>query len=313
MLLQSAGIKTPLGALLVFTRRGALCGLTFHDHRQSLLRALEKRFGVLEIEEGRAPSDVVAAIKKYFAGDLGALRKLKLDMGGTPFERAVWAALRRVPAGRTASYADIARTLGKPKAVRAVGLARTQPRRHRRPVPPCDPLRRLSRWLRGRSAAQALAAGARGQGHDAHGRAPEARDEALSNDCLGTMRGLVGGVDPPGECDRAERRVGLSVSCSEPPQSGSRAPSVHLAEWGRAGYAGDIPDRFATILDVRTFGATPDDLTNDAAAIQAAINAAPTPQSCSCREAHTALRRRSACARAWSCAARALWRPTSSA
>ena len=46
-----------------------------------------------------------------------------LDMQGTPFQRAVWAALCRVPTGTTCSYADIAERIGSPRAVRAVGAA----------------------------------------------------------------------------------------------------------------------------------------------------------------------------------------------
>jgi methylated-DNA-[protein]-cysteine S-methyltransferase len=46
-----------------------------------------------------------------------------LDLQGTEFQRAVWQALRRIPAGRTCSYADIATAIGRPSAVRAVGLA----------------------------------------------------------------------------------------------------------------------------------------------------------------------------------------------
>jgi len=46
-----------------------------------------------------------------------------VDPGGTPFQRAVWAALRRIPPGTTCSYTDLARAVGAPTAVRAVGTA----------------------------------------------------------------------------------------------------------------------------------------------------------------------------------------------
>ena len=46
-----------------------------------------------------------------------------LDVGGTAFQQSVWAALRRIPAGETRSYADIARAVGSPNAVRAAGAA----------------------------------------------------------------------------------------------------------------------------------------------------------------------------------------------
>jgi methylated-DNA-[protein]-cysteine S-methyltransferase len=52
---------------------------------------------------------------------LGAIDSISVDTGGTPFQRQVWAALRSIPAGGTVTYADLARTLGRPSAARAVG------------------------------------------------------------------------------------------------------------------------------------------------------------------------------------------------
>jgi AraC family transcriptional regulator of adaptative response/methylated-DNA-[protein]-cysteine methyltransferase len=52
-----------------------------------------------------------------------ALPRAALDLRGTAFQRAVWDALRRIPRGRTKSYADVARELGRPRAVRAVARA----------------------------------------------------------------------------------------------------------------------------------------------------------------------------------------------
>jgi methylated-DNA-[protein]-cysteine S-methyltransferase len=62
-------------------------------------------------------------VHAYFAGDLSAIERLAVVTGGTDFQREVWAALRRIPAGRTLSYGALATQLGRPKAVRAVGLA----------------------------------------------------------------------------------------------------------------------------------------------------------------------------------------------
>jgi len=52
-----------------------------------------------------------------------APRRPRLDLRGTPFQREVWAALRRIPRGRTASYGEIAQRVGRPRAPRAVGTA----------------------------------------------------------------------------------------------------------------------------------------------------------------------------------------------
>jgi O-6-methylguanine DNA methyltransferase len=61
-------------------------------------------------------------LDQYFAGSPNPFT-IPLDMQGTPFQMSVWHALLEIPRGETRSYADIARAIGKPAAVRAVGLA----------------------------------------------------------------------------------------------------------------------------------------------------------------------------------------------
>jgi methylated-DNA-[protein]-cysteine S-methyltransferase len=80
----------------------------------------------------------VAALDRYFAGEPGALAGVEVDLGGTPFQRSVWARLREIPAGSTTTYAQIARDLGRPDAVRAVGAAVG-----RTPVPVVVPCHRV--------------------------------------------------------------------------------------------------------------------------------------------------------------------------
>jgi len=67
--------------------------------------------------------DVTASLRAYFGGDLAALDDIDTATRGTGFQQRVWAALRRIPVGETASYADIAAEVGSPRAVRAVGRA----------------------------------------------------------------------------------------------------------------------------------------------------------------------------------------------
>jgi methylated-DNA-[protein]-cysteine S-methyltransferase len=69
------------------------------------------------------PGGLTAALRAYFAGDLGAIDGLPVATGGTDFQRAVWAALREIPCGETRSYGELAQRIGHPTAVRAVGLA----------------------------------------------------------------------------------------------------------------------------------------------------------------------------------------------
>jgi methylated-DNA-[protein]-cysteine S-methyltransferase len=59
----------------------------------------------------------------YFRGELRAIDGLRVETRGTPFQRAVWTALREIPCGTTVSYSDLARRIERPSAVRAVGLA----------------------------------------------------------------------------------------------------------------------------------------------------------------------------------------------
>ena len=62
-------------------------------------------------------------MQAYFAGELDAIENLPVETGGTAFQRQVWAALRQIPRGQTESYGELAARIGRPRAVRAVGLA----------------------------------------------------------------------------------------------------------------------------------------------------------------------------------------------
>ena len=66
---------------------------------------------------------IAKAIDAYFAGDITALDAIPVRYEGTPFQQAVWEALRTIPAGETISYAELAVKVGRPAAVRAVGQA----------------------------------------------------------------------------------------------------------------------------------------------------------------------------------------------
>lgn len=67
-------------------------------------------------------SGVAKQLREYFNGKRREF-DIPLDAAGTDFQRSVWSALRKIPYGRTVSYADIARAIGKPKSMRAVGMA----------------------------------------------------------------------------------------------------------------------------------------------------------------------------------------------
>ena len=123
MKIERARLDTPLARLTLFFAKDTVCAAGFTDREAAMLAELERRFGEIAVTERRDAHPAIAAIEAYAAGDVAALDAIQVDVGGTPFQRKVWDALRRIPAGRTTSYASIARGIGSPRAVRAVGAA----------------------------------------------------------------------------------------------------------------------------------------------------------------------------------------------
>ncbi len=119
-------IPTPTGTMLLLTdAQERLRALDWDDHEPRLQRLLGRHYGAGATRLLPSPrtSDGRRAIEAYFAGELSAIEALATQTGGTAFQREVWAALRAIPAGETTSYGKLASTIGRPKAVRAVGLA----------------------------------------------------------------------------------------------------------------------------------------------------------------------------------------------
>ena len=77
----------------------------------------------VEVAPARNPGGHTRALSAYFHGDLRAIDGLPVDARGTEFQRAVWRALREIPCGETCSYGELAKRIGRPSAMRAVGLA----------------------------------------------------------------------------------------------------------------------------------------------------------------------------------------------
>jgi AraC family transcriptional regulator of adaptative response/methylated-DNA-[protein]-cysteine methyltransferase len=110
---------SPLGRMLIAATSKGICRLTFDDDVHSLKRLfpnasiVEDAGGLKDLVEG-----ALAAIDRPLAA-----RDLPIDVAGTAFQEAVWRELRKIPAGETRSYAQIAAAIGQPTAVRAVGAA----------------------------------------------------------------------------------------------------------------------------------------------------------------------------------------------
>ncbi|MCC6677270.1 MAG: methylated-DNA--[protein]-cysteine S-methyltransferase [Phycisphaerales bacterium] len=123
--LRARWIETPLGPVLAVAGDDGLCLLEFVDRRglPAQIETLRRRFGGAVVP-GPAPhlDSIEAELSRYFAGRLTEFRT-PLAIRGTPFQEQVWAALRAIPLGATRSYAQIAREIGRPSAVRAVARA----------------------------------------------------------------------------------------------------------------------------------------------------------------------------------------------
>ncbi len=117
-------VATPLGlTFLVTDAAGAVRAFEFEDYEARMMQLLRLHYGAVELRAGAAPQSVKSSITRYFAGELDALDGLACATGGTEFQRNVWAALRKIPAGTTINYAVLAARVGKPGAARAVGMA----------------------------------------------------------------------------------------------------------------------------------------------------------------------------------------------
>lgn len=119
-------VPTAIGVLLIATdAEQQLRAIDWADSEARMLKLLRLHYGAngYTLTETRAPSAVRPSLESYFAGQLSAIDTLAVATGGTPFQRSVWTALRHIPAGQTMSYGELAKTIGRPAAVRAVGLA----------------------------------------------------------------------------------------------------------------------------------------------------------------------------------------------
>lgn len=112
-----------LGQVIVAATRRGVCAIEFGDAASVLVESLHERFPKARFESGDEEfRGWVARVLGYLDQPQGALG-LPLDVQGTVFQHRVWQALRDIPAGQTASYAEIARRIGQPRAHRAVAHA----------------------------------------------------------------------------------------------------------------------------------------------------------------------------------------------
>ncbi|MDM7913652.1 MAG: methylated-DNA--[protein]-cysteine S-methyltransferase, partial [Candidatus Eisenbacteria bacterium] len=121
-------LESPIGPLALFARGSTLLALEFlgaaeHPAESEPARRLAARIGPFDLERKDRLPGISDALAAYFAGDPRAIESIAVDTGGTVFQQKVWKELRRIDPARPISYAELARRVGSPKAVRAVGAA----------------------------------------------------------------------------------------------------------------------------------------------------------------------------------------------
>lgn len=112
-----------LGAILVAQSDRGICAILLGDDPDALLRELQDRFAQARLIGGDTAFEALVAQVVAFVEAPGLGLNLPLDVRGTAFQQRVWRVLQAIPAGQTASYAEVAQRIGSPKAVRAVAQA----------------------------------------------------------------------------------------------------------------------------------------------------------------------------------------------
>jgi methylated-DNA-[protein]-cysteine S-methyltransferase len=118
--LATTRLETPIGELRLAASQEGLVAVLFPVDPQELPAAQGNARARAHL------ADACTALEKYFAGQRTTFEEVKLAAAGTEFQLQVWRALSRIPFGQTVSYASMASRIGRPKAVRAVGLANGQ-------------------------------------------------------------------------------------------------------------------------------------------------------------------------------------------
>lgn len=113
-----------MGEILLVTDGVVLVSLDYEGYEHRMMHLLEKRYGAFDlIASSQEPrlQPLIENLQAYLSGDLTAIDTISVNPGGTKFQAQVWQALRTIPAGTVMSYGELARHLGNPAAVRAVG------------------------------------------------------------------------------------------------------------------------------------------------------------------------------------------------
>jgi methylated-DNA-[protein]-cysteine S-methyltransferase len=120
--LLSRAISSPIGKLYLVTRDDVVLGLNLSGIDE-IVATLDADLQKLKITKEVRPSLATLALSDYFDGDLQAINSIKVRQSGGDFSQAAWSGMRKIKAGKTESYAQLAQRAGSPAAVRAAGSA----------------------------------------------------------------------------------------------------------------------------------------------------------------------------------------------
>jgi methylated-DNA-[protein]-cysteine S-methyltransferase len=121
-MLQAASHKTPVGNLYLIADEQVLLAAGFNS-LDYLISKLSSEDIVRDIKNVRSISKISELILDYFDGDLAAINAIEVRQPGAKFSQNVWKSLRKIPVGKTWSYAELAKRAGSDDAVRAAGTA----------------------------------------------------------------------------------------------------------------------------------------------------------------------------------------------
>jgi methylated-DNA-[protein]-cysteine S-methyltransferase len=114
--------KTPVGTLYLVAHEHILIGAGFRSY-EDLFERMDVADSAREVSAVKKIPIISDLVADYFDGDISALGGIQVRQPGAEFSQAVWKVMRKIPAGKTMSYADLAKRAGSPDAVRAAGTA----------------------------------------------------------------------------------------------------------------------------------------------------------------------------------------------
>ncbi len=122
--IQYSFTTTTLGLICVGQTSRGVCAVVFGDDQALMLDDLARRFVEAELVPGSPKHHIVGdQIAHWIESPTAAPPLIPLDIQGTAFQKAVWEILRQIPVGSVTSYTEVANSLGRPTAVRAVAQA----------------------------------------------------------------------------------------------------------------------------------------------------------------------------------------------